>query len=145
MRTNLRMSHSLRTMSRIYHHYTKWEDFHAWLYESNDCNDDLKNKCVEMLKNLDELEIYMKRCVDEWKYAAEQQMSNPSRNKQAWLWQAACCMKYGVNEDNVKEIWRRLSKEEMELANWIADKIISYYNSEYANEKVSWNKRIRCV
>lgn len=114
---------------RIYHHYEKWEDFHNWLYKFWECTEEIKEKCYDLFVNLEELEMYMKRVVDEWKYSAEQQMSNPSRNKQAWLWQAACCMKCWANEDNVKEVWRMLSEEEMQKANWVADKIISYYKN----------------
>lgn len=112
---------------RIYHHYEKWEDFHNWLYKFWECTEEIKEQCYDLFVKLEELEMYMKRVVDEWTYAAEQQMTNPSRNKQAWLWQAACCMKCWANEDNVKEVWRMLSQEEMELANWVADKIINYY------------------
>jgi hypothetical protein len=45
----------------------------------------MKEKCFDLLINTEELEIYMKRVVDEWVISAEQQMTNPSRNKQAWL------------------------------------------------------------
>lgn len=114
---------------RIYHHYEKWEDFHAGLYESKECTEEIKEQCYDLFVNLRELELYMKRVIDEWKNATEQQMTNPSRNKQAWLWQAACCMKCGANEDNVKEVWRMLSEEEMKEANNIADKIITYHKN----------------
>ena len=38
-------------------------------------------------------------------------------------------MKCGANEDNVKEVWRMLNDEEMQEANKVADKIITYYNN----------------
>lgn len=98
----------------------------------------MKEKCFDLLINTEELEIYMKRVVDEWVVSAEQQMTNPSRNKQAWLWQSACCLKYWVNEDNVKEAWSKLMPEEQLLANQVADTIINYYKTQYA-KKISKN------
>lgn len=115
---------------RKYHHYTKWEDFHNWLYEFWDLTEEKREKCFELLTNLQVLEVYMKKVVDEWINSAEQQMTNPSRNKQAWLWQASCCMYCWANEDNVKEVWKMLTDEQQEEANLIADKVILYYNSK---------------
>lgn len=72
-------------MSRVFHHYEKWEDFHSGLYKIENCTEEKINGCVELLSNVEELYFYMKKCIDEWNYARDQQMTNPSRNKQAWL------------------------------------------------------------
>lgn len=125
-------------MTRKFHHYEKWEDFHNGLYKIWDCSEELKERCIELLIDLPELEKYMKMVVDQWVISAEQQMTNPSRNKQAWLWQAACCMKFWVNEDNVKEAWFKLMPEEQSAANLVADKIINYYKTTYGT-KISRN------
>jgi len=115
---------------RIYHHYQQWEDFHNGLYEFWELTEERREKCFELLTNLQTLHIYMHAVVEEWKNAAEQQMTNPSRNKQAWLGQASCCMYCGANEDNVKEVWKMLSDDQQKEANNVADKIINYYNAK---------------
>lgn len=115
---------------RKYHHYQKWEDFHNWLYEFWELTEERKEKCFDLLTNLEQLETYMKLVVDNWVNASEQQMTNPSRNKQAWLGQASCCFYCWANEDNVKEVWKMLSEEQQAEANKVADKVILYYNSK---------------
>lgn len=78
----------------------------------------------ELLKNSDLLYLYMSLVVRRWKHAAEQNLSNTSMNRRAWLGQAACCFYAFAPENLTKQAWHELTDEEQTLANAIADKVI---------------------
>jgi hypothetical protein len=72
--------------------------------------------------------------VSEWIYSAEQNLSNSSRNRQAWIGQASCCYKYGVPEHITKYAWRLMSFEQQHKANQIANKVIKIWEDVNAEK-----------
>ena len=72
------------------------------------------------------------KMIQQWPKAAEVNLSNKSRNRQAWIGQATCCYMFGANEHQVKEAWHLLTEEEQSKANAIADEIIEIWESTYA-------------
>jgi hypothetical protein len=109
-----------------YHHYTKWEDWKNGMYKL-ECNnkDELIVKCISLLTSYDALYQAMDYVATNWTNAADQNMSDPSKNHQSWLGQAACCFEIGAPEWVTRLAWGSLTQEERSIANSVADKV--YY------------------
>lgn len=119
-------------MNRIYHHYEKWEDNKHGLYLLKDEKKEeniIKN--IELLKNIKELEKYMNKVIKEWKYSCEQNLSNTTMNRQAYLGQSACCLHHGSPAVTTRSSWVKLNKDEQDKANKTADKIIKKWENKY--------------
>lgn len=110
-------------MKRIYHHYERWEDYKNGMYIDSD-NEELIIKAIQLLSNQELFLTTAKIMLEQWSNSAEVQLSNPHRNKQAWLGQASCCFLFKVPENLTKEAWRRLDDETRIKANKTADIVI---------------------
>lgn len=131
-------------MKRIYHPYWVWEDFKNGLYDQEKMYSEqeeflLANKGKELLSHLDEFEQVALKVISEWKNASEQNLTNISRNRQAWIGQASCCYKLKIPERITKLGWRLLTYEQQIEANKIADKIIKIWEKDHA-KKISHQK-----
>lgn len=122
-------------MKRIYHHYMEWEDFHNGLYKMDQIEnvERLINQCANLLKNCNKFYSTMLKVIKEWRKATEVNLTNISRNRQAWLGQSSCCYKYKAPEYVTKLAWRTLTKNQQNKANNIADKIIYEWEKIYIN------------
>lgn len=123
-------------MKRIYHHFEKWEDWRDGLYKATaQTEEQLVVRAARLLSNPKMLEMAMEMAVVKWIHSAEHNLTNRSRNRQAWLGQAACCLVCGTPEHLTKSAWHRLSLAEQTTANGIADKILTDWDVDYAKEK----------
>lgn len=122
-------------MERIYHHYETWEDYHNGLYNMDQVNDIeiLVGKCADLLKNCDAFYNVMIDVVKNWRKSSEVNLTNISRNRQAWLGQSSCCYKFNAPEYVTKLAWRTLTKDEQDKANKTADRIIYEWEKIYIN------------
>ena len=112
-------------MERIFHHYNKWEDYHAGMYdESKDGRAERVIKAAEILGTPDTCRKAMEKVVAEWKKATEYNLSNAEINRKAWLGQAACCCWAGIHEDETREAWGIMTEAQRIEANAIAASII---------------------
>lgn len=121
-------------MKRVYHSYDVWED-HAHGMFDDSADQTLLEHAVSLLSNQEMLYRCMCRAVFEWPLSAEMNLTNRSRNRQAWLGQAACCVTYGVPENLTKQAWRGLSEESRVLANACADMVIADFELRKLREK----------
>lgn len=119
-------------MKRIFHHYEKWEDWKDGLYRQSieDADELMIRSAARVLADPSLLHRSMSSIIIRWPYSAEVNLSNRSRNRQAWLGQAACCFVCGANEDLTKQAWHRLSAAEQDAANAVADCVISRWERE---------------
>lgn len=110
-----------------------WEDFHAGLYgmDEIDNQEEVIKNCMILLRDTAFFYSTMKSVLKEWKNASEVNLTNTSRNREAWLGQSACCYQYGAPEFVTKIAWRMLSKDEQDKANLIADKVIYEFERKY--------------
>ena len=84
-------------MTRFFTHYKNWEDWQAGMYLSR--IDKVKaEKCVELLSNQSVFLDTAMRMINEWNIASAVNLSNVSRNRQAWIGQASCCYALEANE-----------------------------------------------
>ena len=81
----------------------------------------------------------MKKAVDEWKYSLEQNFSNSSINKIAYLGQAACCLYRGVPSTATMEGWHLVSERDRNRADKIAAGLIKKWKSNNKNLQLCLN------
>lgn len=118
-------------MERIFHHYNKWEDFHAGMYdECKDGRSERVQKAAEILGIPDICRKAMEKVVAEWKIATEYNFSNAEINRKAWLGQAACSCYAGIHEDETREAWGIMTEAQRIEANSIASDIIKKWLDE---------------
>lgn len=112
-------------MERIFHHYSKWEDFHAGMYdESKDGRKERVQKAAFILGTPNICRNAMEKVVSEWRIATEFNLSNTEINRKAWLGQAACSCFAGIHEDETREAWGIMTEAQRVEANRIAADII---------------------
>ena len=117
-------------MERIFHHYSKWEDFHAGMYEeSKDGRAERVAAAAKILGTPDICRKAMEKVIVEWKIATEYNLSNAGINRKAWLGQAACSCYGGIHEDETREAWGIMTPEQRTEANRIAADIIKKWLS----------------
>ncbi len=122
-----------------FHHFEKWEDFKGGLFNSScDFYDEKLNFSIELLSDQERfLEIGIDMCVN-WAYAAEQNLTDTSMNRRAWLGQATCCFHHEAPDYVTKDAWWKLSEETRKLANATADKILADWQSKYIMKGSLW-------
>lgn len=123
-------------MERIFHHYDKWEDYHAGMYdESKDGRAERVQQAAEILGTPDICRKAMEKVVSEWKISTEYNLSNLEINRKAWLGQAACCCWGGIHEDETREAWGIMTEAQRIEANRIAAEIIKEWQSKREREQ----------
>lgn len=124
-------------MKRIYHHYEKWEDNKNGFYDAQSGNSKmfLINKVIELFSDSNLTEKYMNRVIKEWPISCEQNLSNESMNRIAYLGQAACCIYAKVPYTTTMNGWNLVAINYRLAADNIASKIIKEWekNQELKN------------
>ena len=125
------------SMERVYYHFRLWEDFKNGLYNLNEIDKPglLIKKCASLLKDNKKFYDTMIKVITEWRHSTEVNMTNTSRNRQAWLGQSSCCYLFHAPEYITKIAWRTLTQDEQQQANDNADKIINLWEKLYSFHK----------
>ena len=122
-------------ITRIWHHFEKWEDYHHGMYdEDREGRPERVLRAAEILGDPIQCETAMRKVVAEWPIASEYNLSNAEINRRAWLGQAACSIYGGVHEDETREAWGLLSNEQRVRANKIATVVIKEWLYEHDEE-----------
>lgn len=124
-------------MERIFHHYNKWEDFHAGMYD--ECKEGRKERVKQAASILGTPSICrkaMEKVIAEWRIATEYNLSNAEINRKAWLGQAACSCYAGIHEDETREAWGIMTESQRTEANRIAASIIRKWLRDKEREEV---------
>jgi len=109
---------------RIFHNYKSWEDWHDGLYATVYRDEQRGVQLASrLLGNPEVLGPAMLRVVTAWPVAAEVNLSNVSRNHQAWIGQACCSYFCGVPEFVTKMAWWTLTDDQRAAANEVADSV----------------------
>lgn len=118
-------------IKRIYHPWTKWEDYRYGFY--NSCSGSEKkakiNKVLELFNSEKLTTEYMNRVIKEWKYSCEHNLTNDSLNQIAYIGQAACCLYANIPNTITMEAWSLLDLSIQERANSIAKKVIKKWKN----------------
>jgi hypothetical protein len=130
----------LKKITPIYHHCSMWEDWKNKMFRSVSENGDdiLLDKCVLLLRDKKNLNIAMRRVINEWRISTQERLTKDNTNKKAWLGWAACSISHGAPDFITRKAWGMLTESEKEDANLIAEKAILlwYRNNNYIEEDV---------
>ena len=126
-------------IERIYHPYWLWEDYLNGMYgkpiytrlETGETEQERIEKVKECLGDEKTCEKYMRKVINEWKYACEYRLTNKSLNRVAWLGQASMNMYCGLKESETKKGWWLLTQDQRDKANLIAKKLIAEWEKRY--------------
>lgn len=121
-------------IKRIYHHYEKWEDWKHGFYDnvSGKNKHELIKKVIELFSSQEKTQLYMSKVINEWKYSCEQNLTNMSMNRVAYLGQAACCLYAGVPSTITMEAWNKVEEYNRNNADEIAKSLIKKWEVNYA-------------
>jgi hypothetical protein len=135
-------------MTRIFHHHDVWEDARAGLYRLPSIMDEwiaqLNSRLL--LRTPHAFFRIAMEMVDGWPKSSEANLSNRSRNRQAWIGQATCCFAFGAAEHQVKAAWHELTLQEQSDANHTADEVIVIWEIAHnAKEKAKHERFGGCA
>jgi len=121
-------------MKRIFYPYNEWEDYKAGMYRLPSVQDSATQvqESVDLLASSSIFYGVALGMISDWSISAAVNLSNKSRNRQAWLGQASCCFSHKSSEHQTKEAWHLLTKEQQDSANQVADEIIAFWESCHA-------------
>jgi hypothetical protein len=116
----------LTHMKRYFASYWYWEDWKYGLYKSQIIDHHI-SLSVELLSNQDKFYSAAIKMINEWQISSAVQLSNKSRNRQAWIGQATCCFNHNASEESTKKAWWLLNTDTQIEANLTADRVINIY------------------
>jgi len=120
-------------IKRIYHHFSKCEEFKSIMWQSSLGIDKTEkiNQCVSFMSDTDLFSAAMKLVVVEWPKSCEANFTNSGINQVAWLGQAAAAIAMDCPEDITKEAWGKLEEAKQALANNAAKSHIKKWKDDY--------------
>ncbi len=121
-------------MKREFSHYKHWEDFKAGMYGLPSVTDETATVelAAKLLKYPDGFFKVASEMINEWPVSALVNLSNRSRNRQAWIGQASCAFAFKSAEHQTKLAWHTLTIEQQDAANSVADELIEIWDSAHA-------------
>ena len=127
-------------MRRVFHHYENWEDVKHGFYDLKTDFDLLM--IVSMFNCETTTHKYMNRVVEEWVFSCEQNFTNNSMNKIAYIGQAASCLFCGAPSIVTMRAWNLLSQETRDRADKQALYFIRKWKKRYVNTLIHGNLEV---
>ena len=116
---------------QIFHHWELWEDYRYNFYDN--CSGEEKVKKSQSVFDMFNSEQETRRCmffvVDNWRYSMEQNLTNPSINKVAYIGQCACAYFDNIPNTVTMENWSHLDKAVRDRSDKIALEAIERWKS----------------
>ncbi len=124
-----------------FHHFSKWEDYKFGFYNTTCENiEEHIKKSVNLLSNQDEFYKYAKRIIDEWFFSCEQNLTDPSLNKIAYIGQSSCCLANNTPAFVTRLAWSYIDEVDQLLANKTAKKILKEWQYRNMTKGTLWEK-----
>ena len=117
-------------ISKVWHNYNKWEDWHNGMYEKR-VNPKYINLAKSLLSSPSELLKAMGDVVSTWSIATEENLTDNGCNKRAWLGHSACSLLHRATKIETCCAWAILTDEQRVQANKVADAIIEKWRQQY--------------
>ncbi len=116
-------------MKRIWHPYWLWEDWKTgmWRKVSSSDRPKLLQIAIDFTGDADKYGEAMMEVVEKWHFACEQNLTDTSTNKLAWIGHAATALAVGCPEDVTRQAWGNLSVEQQCKANAKAQMALDYW------------------
>lgn len=123
-------------MKRIYHPYTKWEEFHAgmWNKHSPEIEEKMLGFAIEFTGDANRYGAAMLRVIEEWPYSCEHNLTCKGMNRQAWIGHAAICLEHGIPEHVTRAAWNELTDQQRIEANAMADIAIAAWEEKWLKQ-----------
>lgn len=90
---------------------------------------------IEFTGDAERYGSFMLRVAREYTYSCEQNLSNPSVNKRAWIGHAACSLAIQCPEYVTRRAWWMLSEEQRIAADAKADEAIAFWIRNRAQDR----------
>lgn len=119
---------------RVYAHYDRWEDWHNGFYDQPTTGHWAEVQtgwAAQLLADPIELGEAMRFAAEAWPVAASVNLTSTHVNRQAWLGQAAVCIRFGVPAVLTKAAWHRISDDQRTAANLTADSVLSEWEAKW--------------
>lgn len=100
-----------------------------WRNVSADEREALKGAAADLMRSTNRFKDSMLRAVNEWPFACQFYLTNPSVNHQAWVGHAGCCIAVNSPEDVTRQAWHTLTQSEQDAANAAADEALKHWDS----------------
>jgi hypothetical protein len=122
-------------MKKMWHPYQLWEEFHAgmWRRLPLEMEEPYRTLAIKFTEDAYLYGYYMMRVVDCWKYSCEQNLTDMSLNRRAWLGHAACAFAFCCPEYLVRQAWWELTDEQRDAANAKADEAIAVWEERHSD------------
>jgi hypothetical protein len=117
-------------LNKIYHHYKKWEDWKNGMYATTPPRKEKIDASRKLLSDQAEFEAGARKMIGEWRFSSEENLSDTSRNRRAWVGQATCSHAHGAAEIETKLAWWQTVKETQDSANETARKVIDSWEKK---------------
>tara|TARA_R110000751_G_scaffold232323_1_gene333420 strand:+ start:35 stop:424 length:390 start_codon:yes stop_codon:yes gene_type:complete len=114
-----------KSIERIYHPYWMWEEVAYNMWGVADNKHEQLSWAIDFTGDHNLYGSWMIKVINDWSFSCEHNLSNRTQNRQAWIGHAACAYANKCPEDIVRKAWSYLTKEQQDLANNQADKVIS--------------------
>jgi hypothetical protein len=120
-------------MKQFYAEFIYWEDYINDMYDLPEKEDE-EEYVLSAIKMLSDTDLFLETCKEvliNWTISSKVNLTNTGCNRKAWLGQATCSYKYKVPEVCTRIAWSRLTIEQQDSANRIAEKIIKSFELNY--------------
>jgi hypothetical protein len=120
-------------VKKKWHHYKKWEEYHAgmWRKVTKSEREEYLEKAIDFTGNAELYGEYMIEVVLNWEYSCEQNLTDMSLNRKAWIGHAACCMAIRCPEYITRSAWWHLTKDQRDRANLNASIAIELWEEQH--------------
>lgn len=126
---------------QIFHHFSKWEDYKEGFYNST-C-ENIQEHIEESVKLLSCQETFFKYAsmvIENWVFSCEQNLTDPSLNKIAYIGQSACCYANKTPAFVTRLAWGYIQEEDQIKANKTAKKILNKWKEKQILKGSLWEK-----
>jgi hypothetical protein len=122
-------------MDRIYHPWHKWECYQNGFFTGSGHKQEYYDAAyVKLLTDIPLFEAVLVKVTTNWKYSCENNLSNDSMNRIAWLGQASCAYLYGARADSTRSNFSKLTSEQQQEANNMAKKYLQIWLEKNENK-----------
>lgn len=124
-------------LKRIWKNYNAWEDYKNGLYrtEKSENEERILFDCENLLKSKSLFCKTLMKVINDWPECVDHNLSYEGSNRLSYLGQAACCYLYGASIKETCKAWNRLTKEEQDTANSVAQSFVEIYENYIYEEK----------
>lgn len=113
-------------MNRIWKNFSKWEDYKAGLFSSQKQSEEICDNVIRMFTSGDFI-FFAFECLKQWPNCMDHNLSYNKGNRRSYIGQATACFKYGASIKTTCKAWEKITDEQRNTANEMADVVIEAY------------------